>query len=264
MEQKIINVTDLSKYLYCQRQFYLEKVLGIKKPATKEMIEGRIRHEILELFSKSEREVISGIGLEDREKIELLFKELLRKIINLVLIKNEQIINQFKINKEELIKKSEKQIFKEIELRVKAIEKAIVKGFFKNELWENLDPKYFSEFSILSESLGLKGRIDRLVIDKEEIIPFELKSREADKIFESDEIQLIAYILLLEYYFDKKISFGIIEAGNELYQIEATDEKKRKVLELISEIQTNISKKFPSNFSKCGKCSFKEECEKLE
>lgn len=263
-EKPLINVTDLSKYLYCPRQFYLEKVLGMKKPATKEMIEGRIRHEVLELFSKNERGVIEGIGAEEKTKIELLFKELLAKIISQVLKRNEKIITEFRINKEELIHKIEKQINKEIKLRVDSIRKTIEKGFFKSELWENLETKYFSEFSISSDSLGLKGRVDRLVIENGEIItPFELKSREVDRIFESDEIQVVAYCLLLEQYFDRRVNFGIVEAGETRFQIEADDKKRKKVLSLVNEIQTDLSKKFPSNFLKCEKCSFKEECDKL-
>jgi CRISPR-associated protein Cas4 len=261
-QKTILNVTDLSKYLYCPRQFYLEKVLGVKKPMTKEMAEGRIRHSVLELFSNNERRVIEQI--ESKEGVEQKFKEFLKEAINHAFYENEQIINNFKINKEELAGKIEKQINKEIILRVKAIENTLKKGFFGKELWENLEPKYYSEFMVSSDSLGLKGRVDRLVIDKKEIIPFELKSREIDRVFESDEIQVSAYVMLLEHYFDRKVDFGVLEAGDTRFQIEVDDNKRKKVLELINEIQTNLSKKFPSSFAKCEKCGYKKECDELE
>jgi CRISPR-associated protein Cas4 len=264
-KKPLINVTDLAKYMYCPRQFYLEKIVGVKKPVTKEMIEGRIRHEILEIFSDNERSVIESLDkIENDFEIRKKFEGFLKEIIKDVLERNKKIIDDFKIDSNEVEKRAEKQINKEIELRVKAIESTLKKGFFGKELWENLEPKYYSEFMVFSNSLGLKGRVDRLVIDKKEIIPFELKSREMDRVFESDEIQVAAYVMLLEHYFDRKIDFGVLEAGDARFQIDVDDKKRKKVLEIINEIQANLSKKFPSSFAKCEKCGFKKECDELD
>jgi len=261
MEEVVLNVTDLAKYLYCPRQFYLEKIKGIKKPINKEMMEGRIRHEAFELFSKHEKDIIEGI--ETKEEIKRKYEEFLEKLILNVLKENCGAINAFNINKNIMKEKIENQIRREIVLRIRAIEETIRKGFIKKDIWTNLEPKYYSEFSVFSEELGLKGRVDRVVIDKNEIIPFELKTREIEKVYESDEIQITAYIMLLEKHFNKKITYGIVEAGNEKFQIEINEKNRNKVLELINEIRTCVSKRFPSNFSKCEKCGYKNECDEL-
>lgn len=259
---KFLSVTDLSKYLYCQRQFYLENVMGIKKPASREMIEGRIRHEVLETFSDYEKEMIKV--LDKKSNLEKEYSKLLDNTIERVLLKNKENIKQFEINKDLIINKVNLRMKKEIELRVNSIKEAIKKGFEKEDLWENLEPKYFSEFKVISESLGLKGRIDRLILNKGKAELFELKTREISKVYESDEIQIVAYALLLEEELNQKIDFGFLEAGDQIFQIDIDDKKRKRVVSLINEIQTNVSKKYPSNFSKCEKCSYKEECDKLE
>jgi len=260
-KEKILNVTDLTKYLYCQRQFYLEKVEGIKKPVTKEMIEGRIRHEVLELFSKNEKEVINTMRIAT--DIEKNYLEFLRKLVILILRDNKNVIDEFKIDEGQLTEKIESQIKREIKLRVNPIKNAIEKGFEKEDIWNNLEPKFLSEFSICSESLGLKGRIDRILIEKEKMIPFELKTRKIERVFESDELQLVAYAMLVEDYSDQVVEFGIVESGEIRFQIDINDQKRKKVIEIIKEIRGGISKKFPSNFSKCEKCSYREECDRL-
>ena len=260
--QKLINVTDLSKYLYCQRQFYLEKVLGIKKPVTKEMMEGRIIHEVLEIFSKCEREIVEK--LENSSDLKKEYLILLNTTIEKVMFKNNWEINQFSLNKDLIIDKIISRMNKEIELRIISIKNALAKGFEKEELWNNLEPKYFSEFQIISESLGLKGRIDRLILNNGKAELFELKTREISKVYESDEIQIVAYALLIEVEFNQKIDFGFLEAGNQVFKVEIDDNKRKKVICLINEMQERLSKKYPSNFSKCERCSYKKECEDLE
>jgi CRISPR-associated protein Cas4 len=260
----MLNVTELSMYLYCPRQFYLQKVLGVKKPVNKEMMEGRILHEILENFSNSEEEVIKEIETFDKEKILEKFSFLLEDLKNFSFLKNKNIIEKFSINQEELENKANKLIEKEILIRLPSIEETAKKGFFKEKLWENLSPKYFSEFPLISEKLQLKGRVDRIMFSENMIVPFELKTRNADKVYDSDEIQLAAYSLLLEEKFQKPINLGILEAGNKKHEVIISKEAKEKVIKLTEEIHSLLlPPSYPSNFSKCQNCSLKEECDKL-
>ena len=53
MEKKLLNVTDLSSYLYCPRQFYIKKIFNLREPPSQPMIKGKIKHEIIEKFSKN-------------------------------------------------------------------------------------------------------------------------------------------------------------------------------------------------------------------
>ena len=127
-------------------------------------------------------------------------------------------------------------------------------------MWRNLKPKYLTEFEIISYELGLKGRIDRVKFE-EEIIPYELKTRE--EIYESDKLQLAAYSLLLEKEFNRKINKGIIEVKNKQEEIIITEQMKSQVLEIAEKIRKFEKDKEPNfhnNFNKCEYCRLKEEC----
>lgn len=261
IEKPIFNVTELSMYLYCPRQFYLEKVLGIRKPATKEMIEGRIIHSVVEQFSTREPEVLEVLEKFDKREVFELFLKLVQRIKQDVFRNNSKSIYAFQIDTAELEKKIDKLLEKEILLRVKSVEETMKKGFVKNELVANLSPKYLSEFPLYSENLGLKGKADRIMIG-DELILYELKTRDIERVYESDEIQIAAYYLLLEEKFSKKPNLCILEAGNQSFEINA-EEKKSKVPQLLEEMHNVLKEKkakFPSNFSKCKSCKLQQEC----
>jgi CRISPR-associated exonuclease Cas4 len=266
MEKRLINVTDLSSYTYCPRKFFLTRVMGLKEPPNKAMISGRIKHEAREIFSNNEKNlIISFASVLLKKQIEDSFKSLLEEIINHVLKKESELISQFSLSQKELKSQIQVSMEQEILLRAESIENTMKQGHFSRELWEHLSPKYVSELSIASESLGLKGRIDRVSIS-EEIVPFELKTRASETIYPSDEIQLTAYAMLLEEKFNKPVPKGILEAGNKKQELIISQASKQKVLDLIKEIQSlyeQKSAKFPSNFSKCQTCAWEKECGEL-
>ncbi len=259
----MIPVTHITSYLYCPRKFYLEKIKGLKQPPTKQMVEGRIRHNIREAFSNNEKDfIISFIKMP--ESIEREYQKLLHELIHNSFLSNSQSIKSFSIPLPELKNKILASMKNDIFLRAETIEKSMSQGFFGPELWQNLKPKYISELYLESPALELKGRIDRVMISPNAIVPFELKTREIEKIYESDEIQLTCYAMLLEEKYNQQISLGILEAGSKKYEIPITKENKNKVMQLIEEInQITDNPKFPSNFSKCQSCPWQEQCEQL-
>jgi len=264
--QELLNVTDLTSYLYCPRKFYLEKVKGLKQPPSKPMIEGKIRHKILEVFSKNEQELVEEFGILTQQQIIGKFSLFLEEIIKQVFEKNKNFMKKFSISDEELKEKILKSMFKDVELRAEAIEKTIQKGFLKQDLWKNLTPKYISEFFLMSDKLGLKGKADRVMFNSREIIPFELKTRPTEKVWPSDKIQLTAYAMLLEDLYEKNIPLGIIESGNKKHEIPITSEMRQNVLNLIREVKNignNPNIRFPSNFAKCRSCFWEKECDEL-
>ena len=271
----MLNVTDLSSYLYCPRKFYLQKIKGIRTPPTKPMIEGLIRHEVIEKFANNEKYIILNFTQKlEKQDIVNSFQNLLNNLNEIIIEKHRPKINQFSISPRELIKKINLQMQNDFQLRANAISNTMQGGFLGAELWANLKPKYFSEMRLASEKLGLKGRADRVMIADETIIPFELKTREAEKIYPSDEIQLTAYAMLLEEKYNQPIPLAILESGNTKHELTITQENKNKVIELIKEINELIRKstsqtgyrpnpKFPSSFAKCQICELGEECENL-
>ena len=262
----MINVTDLSMYLYCPRKFFLEKIKGLRSPPSKQMIEGKIRHEVLEAFSNNEKDFVLSLEQINKNKVLANFHNFLFDISSSVLSKNLHLIKSFSINKGEITEKIINSMKNDIQLRAESIENTMAQGFLRQELWENLNPKYISEMPIQSESLGLRGRIDRLMILGKTIIPFELKTREIEKIYDSDEIQLTAYAMLLEEHYNIKIPIAILEAGNKKHELAITEENKQKVIDLIKEVnelKNQKTAKFPSNFAKCQSCFFQKQCEEF-
>lgn len=272
MEQtkKIVSVSDINAYLYCPRKLYLQRVKKIQVPPNRNLIIGKIKHSILENFSKKEENFISLID-KDYEAIDLVFmyEDFLKNIARSVFSENHRMIESYMVDKEDILKKTVRDFSEDIKLRIKSIKEAIGKGFLKNEIVKNLDSVYISELKLESENLGLRGRVDRILVSKKEntIIPFELKSRE-DKVFHSDELQLTAYAMLLEDYYNKPIPKGIVEVGNNKQELIITEENKKEVLSLAEEIR-NMQKensKIPpilSNFNKCKNCDFQEICMSL-
>jgi len=260
--RRLLSVTHLTSYIYCPRKFYLEKIKGLRQPPTKPMIEGRIRHDIRQAFSNNEKDFI--LTLTKEVDIENNFKRLLSELIHTTFLTNSKIIKTFSISPTELNSKITQAMQKEIQPRAQAIKTTIEQGHIGPELWLNLKPKYISELSLQSEKIGIRGRVDRVMIQGDKIIPFELKTREIQKIYPSDEIQLTCYAMLLEEHYNKPIPLGILEAGNTTHELPITQENKDKVVELVQEVN-NITENppFPSSFSKCQSCSLKAKCEKL-
>ena len=270
----LLNVTDLSRYLYCPRQFFLEKVKGLRQPPTKPMIEGSIRHKVLEYFSNKEQQMIENLELIlDSKTINQIIKfytNFLNQIIKKVFLQNRKLIYAFKINMNELKKKILNSLKNDIQLRAEAIEQTAKKGHKGPALWENLSPKYLSELKLESETLGLKGRADRVMFNLEQdiIIPYELKTRPTEKIWPSDEIQLTAYTMLLEEFYKTPISLAILESGNTKHELIITESMKQKVIDLLQEVNQVLNQttppRFPFNFSKCQNCFFEDACNNLD
>lgn len=266
--KKLLNVTDLSAYMYCARKFYLEKVTGLKQPANKAMTEGLIRHNVLEEFNNKEEDLVCSFGSLEKRQVLEKFNALLELCIKKVFGENVEKIKQFEIDIKELHEKIVDAMQREIIPRTNSIDDAIRKGYTGKEIWENLEPKYISEMWLISRNLGLKGRADRVMISKEEgIIPFELKTRVADKVWPSDEIQITCYSMMLEEKFGKEISSGILETGNVRHIVQIDDTKRKKVRNTIEEVREVLegkNLKFPNSFGKCQSCPWQKECGELK
>ncbi len=266
MPNKLLNVTDLSAYIFCARKFYLEKVKGLRQPLNKAMIEGSIRHKVLEEFSVQEERLVESFGSVSKKEIVEKFHSLLDLIIKKVFSQNAETIQKFGIDVKELYKKIFEAMENDILLRAGSIDDAIRKGFTGKDLWANLEPKYISEMELISEELGLKGRADRVMISEDSIVPFELKTRTIDKVWPSDEVQLTCYGMMLEEKYGKKIPLGILEAGNKKHEIVIDEKKKKEVVKLIGEVNEVLegrNLRFPSSFGKCQSCPWKKECDEL-
>ena len=123
--------------------------------------------------------------------------------------------------------------------------------------------KWFNEMYLESSDLGLKGKIDVLEKENNEIKPIERK-RGQDYYF-NDELQLAGYCLLLEDNIGEKICEGIIYlyGVDQRIYINITDKHRNKICQVISEMKNLTVEEVPSfakNLNKCKKCSTREYC----
>ena len=258
---KLINITDITEYLYCPRKVFFRLVKGIKTPPNQRMINGMLRHKVFDLFNKNEASLVSSIKekLEEKE-IRKLYDNLLLGITEEIIYQNRNLMESFALSPVDFKKSVKETINPEINIRIPSIIETINRGFLGKELWRELKPKYLTEFKIVSEELGLQGRVDRIEFS-ENISPVEIKTRE--KVYDSDKIQLAGYALLLEKEFGKPVNFGIVEILGKKQQIELNEELKNKVLEIAEKLRnlTDEQAEFPSNFEKCRNCDFRENCQ---
>jgi len=247
--KEIINVTEIIEYLYCPRKVYLKRIKKIKPPVTKAMILGFLKHKVFDIFNKNEILMISAIKTNiDKEQIKQNYHFYLKRVIKEVIIQYSNLISKFDISPDNLTNQIFNFLEKDIDMRAESIKGTLNLGFFGKELWRNLKPKYLTEYQIVSQELGLKGRIDRIKFEQE-ILPYEIKTRQG--IYDSDKLQLAAYSLLLEEEFKKEIKKGIIEAGKGHEEIDITQEMKQKILEIADKVRKIKDPGFHNNFNKC-------------
>lgn len=121
-----------------------------------------------------------------------------------------------------------------------------------------------NEIYLQSEKHGLHGKIDVLEEDGT-LTPVEQKRSESGTYFESDELQLAAYCMLLEDNIDKPVNIGYIytRSNDRRHTVRISDWHRNQVYEIVSVIQSMEFDNIPpltDNPNKCEKCSTREYC----
>lgn len=267
----MINVTDLSLFLYCQRKLYLQKVLKIVEPLKETLVLGAIRHETHEGINNIEEELVKSITRENLamlfEKYKINYSEILRNAIR----NNRKQLDLFNLKPDVVFKNMWPFIMRESVLRAQNIFNFIERNnLFGNELWEKLIPKLKSEIKIEDENLDLKGIIDQIAIYEDQVVPFELKTGSLPKegIWPSHKIQLQAYMVMLKNS-GKNVKEGIVryldyDEDRQIAYNPFIDEEVKKQIKAVNDLLK--SKTIPAvcgNIKKCEKCGLRSECLKL-
>ncbi|MEM4648193.1 MAG: CRISPR-associated protein Cas4 [Candidatus Pacearchaeota archaeon] len=262
---KLINISDIANFTLCPRKVYYKLVLGKKEEMNEKIVFGKIKHKFLEEINKVEEEIISNIKKnENYENIKKRFEEKYEEIIKEINEKNQSIIEKFNL-KEKINNELAKIKEEEIKIRTANIKKFVKLGFYGNELWQALIPKFLTEVEIRSFVLGIKGRIDKIEINSEEIIPYEIKSREYNnKVWLSEKLQLSGYSLLIERKFNTNVDFGFLEFKDKLVKVEIKNWLREKLIQLKDEIYEILkTKSIPEptkNKNICMNCNFNSIC----
>jgi len=266
----MLSVTTLSGYLYCERKLFLERVLDFREPIKPALITGTIRHETHDMINKSEEEFVTNIKSFIRlDELKDLYKKHYSEILRNAIRDHREELEAFELNLGEVFKKAWPFILKESETRADNIFHFMtIYNIYGKDLWDKLTPKIQSELRIESEKLKLKGIIDQIEVYGEEFIPIELKTGSAPKsgVWKNHKIQLGAYALLIEDYFNKKVKEGFVIYldSNERRHIPINSFLKYEVRDLTRKIQRLLkSKKLPNycdSINKCKVCGLKQYC----
>ncbi len=242
----IVNVTDLSSYMYCPRTLYMQKIMRIREPLNKAMATGLLKHSVMESASKSEKQAVMSISKETSgTEFETLFSRIYSDSLERQLEQKESLLLQFEINPEEIRAEIKQRLLQEAKSRSDEIygfsRKNCIFGF---ELWESLVPKVFSEVRVLSKELSLQGRIDKVEIYPDKCIVHELKTGKIpEEVWPSHRIQASAYCMLAERKFNKRANESVLNYGTVQKKILMNPFMQAEVSEITAKVISMIESK---------------------
>lgn len=252
----MIQITDLVKLKLCPYRFYLERMKKRRAPTTKEMYLGKVYHRIAEETVKRESRIIEELesGLTSRQVFDILYTEYCRVIRNVILRRKKK-LESLTIDYEELMGEL-RDYYKDM-----AIEKTVSmkKAFEKREedvIVGNV------EYYIEDNELGLLGRVDRIEIHGDVLLPVEIKTVEKKRPTFSEVLQLAGYALLLERERCTPVDKGIVEYPTKRILVDIPDTLKEYVLKLRDYALTILNGEVPEKVrtDKCDRCQFYDMC----
>jgi len=124
---------------------------------------------------------------------------------------------------------------------------------------------WITERYFKSESHGLHGKIDLVESGDDTLTPVERKRAESGTYYESDEVQLAGYCMLLEDAIGEPVNIGYIYlySTDERHAIHVTERHRRTVEEIVSRIRSMTVDDIPpltDNPNKCDACSARNYC----
>ena len=265
-----ISVSMLAAYLYCPRKLFLQKILMVEEPPKESLVIGSIRHEVYDYINKAEEKLIKSITEKiNYEELMAMYRENYVNKVREIIIKNRARIREVNLDIANVFRKTWPYIMQEAEERSKNIFSFMTEhDVYGNELWENLTPKIISELSIESDTLQLRGIVDKIEIHKERYVPIELKTGKAPKegVWPGHKIQIAAYALMLEEKYQKPVKEAFVHYldNREKRHIAINPFMKEEIINLVLEIQELLEKKSLPNYcqnkNKCVSCGVKETC----
>ena len=265
-----VRVIDFLDYSFCPRKIYLKRVLGLEEERGEKALFGTLVHSVFDRLNEIEEEIVYKIDDEyPFDYILKLYEATANKIINDVLDKYSEEIKEFSLSKEYLFIELKKHIYDDIYERAKNVYNTMKiyqeYGIF---LWDKLEPKIKSELELLSDTLKIVGRIDRVEFYKDYIVPVEIKSGNSSS---SHIFQIHAYALLLRHNFPNyTIDRGVIyyTKSRQRREVKLSYKYFSKVLamrdKILSIIENEQDPGMNKNLNKCKKCTFYEVCKKLK
>lgn len=264
----MISVTDLSSYLYCPRKLYLNKVLGLVEIPKEALVKGNVRHLAHDLANKSEKEMVLSIRSVDEASIFELFSKNYGLFLRDAIKKYKSQLESFDMSLMDLFDTFWAGFKVEAELRASQVyDFARRHNVVSTELWNDLLPKIESELRIQSDTLQLRGIIDRVEVFDDGVVPIELKTGSCPRegVWPGHQIQIAAYMLLLKEKGRKVAEAHVHYLDQNIKRIITLNPfLEDKIKKLIGDVNALLqSKDVPpvcDNDNKCKNCGLKDRC----
>jgi CRISPR-associated exonuclease Cas4 len=134
-------------------------------------------------------------------------------------------------------------------------------------IYHDMGAGEFDSETIYSASLGLVGRPDYLVQDRDgSIVPVEVKSGDAPyEPYDGHVLQLAAYCLLVEEAYGVRPSYGILQYRDSAFTVDFTYELEGDLLDLIElmrqdSLQDEVFRDHDAA-ARCENCGFVSYCD---
>lgn len=122
------------------------------------------------------------------------------------------------------------------------------------------------EKPLYDPELRLTGKPDYLVRQGKEVIPIEVKSRQAPQVpYDSHIYQLAAYCMLVEREYGTRPTHGIIHYANKNFAIDFTAQLEGSITSIIREMQGRTShsqmNRSHQDGKRCQHCGYRSICD---
>jgi CRISPR-associated exonuclease Cas4 len=122
------------------------------------------------------------------------------------------------------------------------------------------------EKPLYHEQLHLAGKPDYVVREGKQMIPVEVKSRQAPAIpFEGHIYQLAAYCLLVEHAYGIRPDHGILHYSNRSYAVDFTPGLERSLQAIVEEMQIQSThsdvNRSHDDAKRCRHCGYRPICD---
>jgi CRISPR-associated exonuclease Cas4 len=112
---------------------------------------------------------------------------------------------------------------------------------------------------------GISGKPDYLVVEGGSVAPVELKpSRDSDRPWLRDVVQLAAYCLLVEETHERFAGYGYLRYSHRTFRIEFTDTMRAEVLRTAEALRGDLTATDvdPNHTDprRCARCALREPC----
>ncbi len=266
----MLSVTDIMTCEFCPRKLFLTKVLKWKVPEKAVMVRGSVIHKVFEETADCEKELVQAIRADtDKETIENEYRLAYVDAAKQAILSQEERLGKFNLRPEEILDSVKIAVEQEAADRAKNTLALIGSDqVFGAELWNLVTPKILPEKRIESESLGVRGIVDRIELYKEKTVPVEIKSGASPRegAWPNHKLQLVAYSLLMKEEYENVADHGFVRYLNEYPPRKIIfnpfmELEMKKLIEKSKDIAGSTEP--PAHIKdnkKCDMCEFNQDC----